>query len=164
MKKIGIISDTHGTFDEPLRAFLAEVDEIWCAGDIGSPQVIAEVASMGTPFYAVYGNIDDYTMRAQLPEWQAFEREGVKVLITHIGMRGGKYLPSVAQRITTLKPDIFICGHSHILRVFYDKRVGVLNINPGAAGCYGFHRIRTAIRLELSDGKPSNLEVWERQR
>ena len=119
---------------------------------------------MGKPFYAVYGNIDDYTMRAQLPEWQAFEREGVKVLITHIGMRGGKYLPSVAQRITTLKPDIFICGHSHILRVFYDKRVGVLNINPGAAGCYGFHRIRTAIRLELSDGKPSNLEVWERQR
>ncbi|MBQ5807027.1 MAG: metallophosphoesterase family protein, partial [Tidjanibacter sp.] len=86
MKKIGIISDTHGTFDEPLRAFLAEVDEIWCAGDIGSPQVIAEVASMGKPFYAVYGNIDDYTMRAQLPEWQAFEREGVKVLITHIGM------------------------------------------------------------------------------
>ena len=71
MKKIGIISDTHGTFDEPLKAFLAEVDEIWCAGDIGSPEVMAEVAAMGKPFYGVYGNIDDYTMRAQLPEWQA---------------------------------------------------------------------------------------------
>ena len=164
MKRIGIISDTHGTFDEPLRDFLAEVDEIWCAGDVGSQQVIREVAAMGKPLYAVYGNIDDYNMRAQLPEWQSFEREGVRVLITHIGMRSGRYLPSVAQKIATLKPDIFVCGHSHILRVAYDKRLGVLNINPGAAGAYGFHRVRTAIRLEIDGGKPSNLEVWERQR
>lgn len=164
MKRIGIISDTHGTFDEPLKAFLAEVDEIWCAGDVGSQHVIDQVAAMGKPLYAVYGNIDDYTMRAQLPEWQSFEREGVKVLITHIGMRGGRYMPSVAQKIATLNPDIFICGHSHILRVYYDKRLGVLNINPGAAGAYGFHSVRTAIRLTLADGKPTDLEVWERQR
>lgn len=164
MKRIGIISDTHSTFDEPLRAFLQECDEIWCAGDIGSFEVPKQIASMGKPFVAVWGNIDDYNMRSQYPEWQMFEREGVKILMTHIGMRAGRYVPAVAQKIATYRPDIFICGHSHVLRVFFDERVGVLNINPGAAGAYGFHSVRTAIRVELDGGKPSNLEVWERKR
>lgn len=164
MLKVGIISDTHRTFDEPLRNFLAEVDEIWCAGDIGDAQTAAAIASLGKPVVAVYGNIDDHTMRLTYPEWQCFEREGVKVLMTHIGFYSGRYTREVYARICSLRPAIFVCGHSHILRVGYDKRLGVLNINPGAAGCYGFHRIRTAVRLTLDNGTPRDLEVWERQR
>ena len=162
--KIGIISDLHSTFDEPLREFLAEVDEIWCAGDIGSQVCAQAMRSFGKPVVAVHGNIDDYTMRLTYPAWQCFEREGAKILMTHIGFYGGRYLKEVYAKICSLRPTIFVCGHSHILRVGYDKRLGVLNINPGAAGSNGFHRVRTAIRFTLENGTPKDLEVWEKQR
>lgn len=162
--KIGIISDLHGTFDDHLAKFLAEVDEVWCAGDIGSGDGVQRLTAMGKSVVAVYGNIDDHTMRLTYPEWQCFEREGAKVLMTHIGFRGGRPLPSVASRLRGLKPTIFVCGHSHILRIYYDKNYGVLCINPGAAGTIGFHSVRTAVRFDLTNGTPSNLEVWERKR
>lgn len=162
--KIGIISDLHSTFDEPLREFLAEVDEIWCAGDIGNQECAQAMSSLGKPVVAVHGNIDDYTMRLTYPAWQCFEREGAKILMTHIGFYGGRYLKEVYAKICSLRPTIFVCGHSHILRVGYDKRLGVLNINPGAAGSNGFHRVRTAIRFTLENGTPKDLEVWEKQR
>ena len=162
--KIGIISDLHGTFDDSLKGFLSEVDEIWCAGDIGSEECARAMTSFGKRVVAVHGNIDDHTMRLTYPEWQCFEREGAKILLTHIGFYGGRYLKEVYAKICSLRPTIFVCGHSHILRVGYDKRLGVLNINPGAAGCTGFHRVRTAIRLTLENGTPKDLEVWEKQR
>lgn len=162
--KIGIISDLHGTFDDHLANFLADVDEVWCAGDIGYGDGLARLTAMGKSVVAVYGNIDDHTMRLTYPEWQCFEREGARVLMTHIGFRGGRPLPSVASRLRTLKPTVFVCGHSHILRVFYDKTYGVLCINPGAAGTIGFHSVRTAVRFDLAGGQPTNLEVWERKR
>lgn len=158
--KIGIISDTHGTFDEPLRRFLADVDEIWHAGDIGSTEVANQIAAF-KPLVAVHGNIDDHTLRLSHPAWQCFEREGARILLTHIGMRSGRYLPEVAAKVRSLKPTIFVCGHSHILKIFYDKTFGVLNINPGAAGAYGFHSVRTAVRFTLSEGSPKELEVFE---
>ncbi|MBO7188820.1 MAG: metallophosphoesterase family protein, partial [Tidjanibacter sp.] len=147
MLRVGVISDLHGTFDEPLKDFLAEVDEIWCAGDIGSEECARKMTAFGKRVVAVYGNIDDHTMRLTYPEWQCFEREGARILMTHIGFYGGRYVREVYAKICSLRPTIFVCGHSHILRVGYDKRFGVLNINPGAAGCNGFHSVRTAVRF-----------------
>ena len=164
MLRIGVISDLHGTLDAPLREFLAEVDEVWCAGDIGSGATLETLRSLGKSVVAVYGNIDDHTMRLTVPEWQCFEREGARILMTHIGFYGGRYVREVYGKICSLRPTIFVCGHSHILRVGYDKRFGVLNINPGAAGCNGFHSVRTAVRFTLEDGTPKDLEVWERRR
>lgn len=161
--KIAIISDTHGTFDEPLRRFLADVDEVWHAGDIGSLELAQQIAAY-KPLVAVYGNIDGADVRSVYPEWQMVEREGARILLTHIGMRSGRYMPRVRELIARLRPTIFVCGHSHILKVFYDSQQGVMNFNPGAAGAYGFHAVRTALRFELVDGKPTNLEVWEAQR
>ena len=122
------------------------------------------MTAFGKRVVAVYGNIDDHTMRLTYPEWQCFEREGARILMTHIGFYGGRYLKEVYTKICSLRPTIFVCGHSHILRVGYDKRLGVLNINPGAAGCNGFHRVRTAVRLTIDNGTPKDLEVWEKQR
>lgn len=164
MLRIGVISDLHGTFDEPLQRFLAEVDEIWCAGDIGSQEVVEKIRALGKPLVAVWGNIDDHTMRLTFPEWQCFEREGAKILMTHIGFYAGRYTREVYARVCSLRPTIFVCGHSHILRVGYDKKRGVLNINPGAAGCNGFHAVRTAVRFIIDEGVPKELEVWEQQR
>ena len=161
MLRIGIISDLHSTFDEPLKRFLAEVDEIWCAGDIGSQEVVEMMRAFGKPIVAVFGNIDDHIMRLTYPEWQCFEREGAKILMPHIGFYAGRYTREVYGKICSLRPTIFVCGHSHILRVGYDKRLGVLNINPGAAGCNGFHPVRTAVRFTLDGGTPKDLEVWE---
>ncbi|MDY3978972.1 MAG: metallophosphoesterase family protein [Tidjanibacter sp.] len=160
MKRIGIISDTHGIFDERLRKFLSEVDEIWCAGDIGSLTLANEIAAFKS-LKAVWGNIDDYSVRYSFPEFQYFETEGVGVLITHIGFQGGRPTADMRAKIRQLHPKIFVSGHSHILKVFYDHDNGVLCINPGAAGAYGFHRVRTAIRLEIDQGNIGNLEVWE---
>ena len=163
MKRIGIISDTHGTFPEDVRRFLAEVDEIWHAGDIGSLELAAEIANF-KPLRGVHGNIDDYSMRYSYPTFQCFECEERRVLLTPIGMQGGRYIPAVAEKIRSLKPDIFVCGHSHILKIFYDQKFDLLNINPGACGLYGFHRVRTAVRFEIDGRDMRNLEVvdWKR--
>lgn len=163
MKKIGIISDTHGTFDKPLVEFLADVDGIWHAGDIGSPELADRIAAF-KPLRAVFGNIDGGVTRRMFPEFDCFGCEGVSVLMTHIGGYPGHYTGKALTEITKCRPGIFIAGHSHILKVIYDKSLDLLHINPGAAGIYGFHNVRTAIRLEIDGKDIRNLEVgeWEK--
>lgn len=160
MKKIGIISDTHGIFDEPLKEFLKDVDEIWHAGDIGSLELADRIAAF-KPFRAVCGNIDAEPTRREFPKFRQFECEGVKVLMTHIGGYAGRFEQKVAEKLAALKPDIFVSGHSHILKIFRDKTFGTLCINPGAAGRKGIHPTRTAVRLTLDRGEVSGVEVGE---
>lgn len=160
MKRIGIISDTHGTFDEPLREFLRGVDEVWHAGDIGSLDVADRIAAF-KPLRAVSGNIDDGITRRVYPSFQAFECEGVRVLMTHIGGYPRRYDPRALQRIRDWHPKLFVCGHSHILKVVYDPVYELLAVNPGAAGLHGFHKVRTAIRLTIDGGEMRDMEVGE---
>jgi putative phosphoesterase len=162
--KIGILSDTHGLFDEPLRRFFAEVDEVWHAGDVGGIGVADAIAAF-KPLRAVYGNIDGEEVRRAYPLHQRFTCEGVEVLMTHIGGYPGKYDAAIAGELRSNPPQLFICGHSHILKVMFDKKLNCLHINPGAAGKYGLHTVRTAVRLEVKNGSMSNLEVgeWEKK-
>jgi putative phosphoesterase len=158
--KIGILSDTHGLFDEPLQRFFAEVDEVWHAGDVGNIAVANAIAAF-KPLRAVYGNIDGEDVRRCHPSMQRFTCEGVDVLMTHIGGYPGRYDAHIRSELTQHPPQLFICGHSHILKVMFDKKLNCLHINPGAAGRYGFHNVRTAVRLEISSGNMRNLEVGE---
>ena len=160
MKKIGIISDTHGIFDTALKGFLADVDEIWHAGDIGSATLSDEIAAF-KPLRAVYGNIDDAQTRRIWPETACFACEEITVLMTHIGGYPGKYDPSIQGSILVHPPKLFISGHSHILKVKFDKTLGMLHINPGAAGIYGFHKVRTMVRFVVDNGVFKDLEVIE---
>lgn len=158
--RIGILSDTHGFLHPRLQSFFEGVDELWHAGDIGSREVLFELEKMA-PLIAVYGNIDDYYIRLACPEFQSFTREGASVLMTHIAGASGRYHPEVVQRLQSFKPNIFVCGHSHILKVQYIEHYKHLYINPGAAGMNGFHRSLTAIRMEINEGKPSKMEVLD---
>lgn len=160
MKRIGIISDTHGVFDQTLKTFLNDVDEIWHAGDIGSLE-IADLIAEFKPLKAVHGNIDAEPTRREFPEFRYIEIEGVSVIMTHIGGYAGRFEQRVAELLAIRKPDIFVCGHSHILKIFRDKTFGILCINPGAAGRKGIHPTRTAVRLTLDDGRIDNVEVGE---
>lgn len=160
MKRIGIISDTHGCFDERLREFLKDVDEIWHAGDIGSLELADRIAAF-KPLRAVSGNIDDGITRRVYPLFQSFECEGVRVLMTHIGGYPRRYDPRALRQIQALRPKLFIAGHSHILKVIYDPVYGMLTVNPGAAGQRGFHKVRTAIRLRFDGGEMHDMEVGE---
>ena len=158
--KIGILSDTHGCFDDRLRTFFAAADELWHAGDVGSAEVADAMAAF-KPVRAVYGNIDGEAVRRIYPRVQRFTCCGVDVLITHIGGYPGRYDTSIIETLYSNPPQLFVCGHSHILKVMYDKKLNFLHINPGAAGMYGLHHVRTAVRLEIVDGKMQNLEVGE---
>ena len=160
MKKIGIISDTHGIFDEPVKEFLKEVDEVWHAGDIGSLELADRIAAF-KPLRAVCGNIDAEPTRREFPEFLLFECEGAKVLMTHIGGYAGRIEQRVAEILTVQNPDIFVFGHTHILKIFREKTFGTLCINPGAAGRRGIHAMRTAVRLTLENGEVSGVEVGE---
>lgn len=160
MKRIGLISDTHGTFDETLRDFLKDVDEIWHAGDIGSVELADRIAAF-KPLRAVWGNIDGGTMRRIYPEFLAFECEEVGVLMTHIGGCPRHYVPRAAERIRSLRPKLFIAGHSHILKVIYDPLHELLHLNPGAAGCYGFHKVRSALRFTIDGADIRDMEIGE---
>lgn len=160
MKRIGIISDTHFTFDDTLRDFLRDVDEIWHAGDIGSEEVADKLEAF-RPLRAVYGNIDGQNLRLRFPEINRFTLEGADVLIKHIGGYPGKYDPSVRSLLQEQPPALFISGHSHILKVKFDPRLNLLHINPGAAGKYGFHQVRTLVRFCIEQGTFQNLEVIE---
>jgi putative phosphoesterase len=155
-----LLSDTHHFWDEKLRLFFEGVDEIWHGGDIGSLQLADEIAAF-KPLRAVHGNIDGADVRAAWPAMQRFTVENVKVLMTHIGGYPGRYEPSVLALLKQNPPKLFIAGHSHILKVIYDKKFDVLHINPGAAGIYGFHAVRTAVRFTLDNGKIENMEVGE---
>ncbi|MBR2325937.1 MAG: metallophosphoesterase family protein [Alistipes sp.] len=163
MRRIGIISDTHGCFDAPLREFLAEVDEIWHAGDIGSIELADEIAAF-KPLKAVYGNIDGGDTRYAYSDFAYFKVEDVTVLMTHIGGYPRHYDPRAIRKIQSSKPNIFVSGHSHILRVMYDEVYDLLHINPGAAGCYGFHKVRTALRFTIDGNDIKDMELWELER
>lgn len=162
MKRIGLLSDTHGYWDERYLKYFEECDEIWHAGDIGSKEVMDRLMAF-KPFRGVYGNIDGQDIRKILPEINRFELEGADVMIKHIGGYPGKYDMQVKKIISSATPDLLICGHSHILKVKYDKDYELLHINPGAAGKYGFHTVRTLVRFNIDCGKFSDLEVIELQ-
>ena len=158
--KIGLISDTHNYLDSSITTALEGVNEIWHAGDIGSLDVIDQLRKF-KPCRIVYGNIDDHQVRIDTAEYLAFECEGVKVLITHIAGKPGKYVRRAHELIEEHKPQLFICGHSHILLVKNDPHFNMLWMNPGAYGIKGFHQVRTALRFEINTGQISNLEVIE---
>lgn len=158
--KIGVISDTHNTFDSCLEEFLRPCDEVWHAGDFGSVEIADRIAAF-KPLRAVYGNIDGGVMRRIYNDINLFEVEGVKVLMTHIGGYPRHYAPKALQHIHMSRPKLFIAGHSHILKVIYDPVYDMLHINPGAAGKYGVHTVRTAIRFDIEAGEIKNLEIGE---
>ena len=160
MKKILLLSDTHGFLDPRVLGYAKNVDEIWHAGDIGNLNVTDALKKL-KPIRAVYGNIDNATIRQEFPEDLFFELEGVSVFMTHIGGKPYKYAKGIPEKLSTLKPQLFICGHSHILKVAFDKNKELLYINPGAAGKHGFHRKQTLIKFELTNGKAQNLVVIE---
>lgn len=160
MSKVGIISDTHGDFLPSVRSFLEPCSVIWHAGDIGSLELF-DAINRFRPTTAVYGNIDDARTRTELPGLQIFMFEGCKVLMTHIGGYPGHYAPGVAGLLDREKPDLFVCGHSHILKVMNDRERKLMHFNPGAAGKRGFHTHITAIRLEIRRKGLSDLEVFD---
>lgn len=159
MTKIGLISDTHGFLDDAVYKHFDTCDEIWHAGDFG-PDVAEKLAAF-KPLKGVYGNIDDKEIRSVFPEHLRFNCEAVDVWMTHIGGYPGKYAPQVKPEIYTKPPMLFITGHSHILKVMFDKKINCLHINPGAAGNSGWHRVKTLIRFCVSDEKIHTLEAIE---
>jgi hypothetical protein len=163
MKRIGVLSDTHGDMPEQLYDFFKSCDEIWHAGDIGNITLLEQLSSF-KPIKAVYGNIDGQEIKISTELVLRFTCEGAKVLITHIAGYPGKYNQQVKGLIKEYRPDIVICGHSHILKVIYDKDWKHIHINPGAAGFKGFHAFCTAIRFVIDNGKPAQMEVWEKKR
>jgi uncharacterized protein len=158
--RIGLISDTHGWIHPSLYKYFSECDEIWHAGDIGS-SIVADELSDFKPFRAVYGNIDDASLRRRFRQHERFKIAEMSVWMTHIGGTPSRYAPGVAGVIHKDPPDIFICGHSHIARVQSDPRSGFLYVNPGAAGYHGFHRMMTAIRFTINGPKISDFELIE---
>ena len=160
MKKIGLISDTHAVLDPKVLEFLKESDEIWHAGDWGDIELYDDLSKIA-PVRGVYGNVDGPINTSLLPENQIFTVEKVKVVITHIGGYPGRYEPRLRQILLQEKPQLYICGHSHILKVIYDKKYELLHINPGAAGHSGFHKVITAVRFQINEDKIENLEVFE---
>lgn len=163
--KIALLSDTHAYLDDRIERHLTDCDEIWHAGDIGSLSVANRLMAYA-PLRAVHGNIDDHIIRYQYPEFTEFTLENVRVLMTHIGGYPGHYSPQLSRRF--LQSDflrapepvkILVSGHSHILRVIYDKGFNMLTLNPGAAGLNGFHKVRTLLKFNLLDGKISDMDV-----
>lgn len=163
MKRIGLLSDTHSYLDERVLSAFSGCDEIWHAGDIGNPHV-ADTLAATKPFKAVYGNIDGQEIRKAYPQTAVFTCEQVKIVMTHIGGYPRRYAPGIKNVLKKEKPQLFICGHSHILKVIYDRELGLLHINPGAAGKEGFHRVRTLIRFSITGTRIHDLEVVEMRR
>lgn len=160
MTRIGLISDTHSFLDDAVFEHFKNCDEIWHAGDFGTIEV-AEALAAFKPFKGVYGNIDGKEIRSVYPEHLKFKCEEVNVWMTHIGGYPGKYDPKIKGEILLEKPDLFICGHSHILKVMFDKNISCLHLNPGAAGKYGWHKVRTLLRFDISGQKILNMEAIE---
>ena len=160
MKHIGLLSDTHGDIPERLFTFFEKVDEIWHAGDMGSLECANRLAGF-KPMKAVYGNIDGQDIRMSWPQHQRFLCEETDVWITHIGGYPGNYDRSVKPEIFVNPPKLFICGHSHILKVIYDKKLDLLHLNPGAAGSKGFHKVQTALRFVIDGKEIRDMEIWE---
>lgn len=176
MTKIGLLSDTHGWVNPAIYDFFKDCDEIWHAGDIGNDDVAIELSAFinrdidnssklaVNRFRAVFGNIDDWGIRADYPQFQIFQIEDMKVVMTHIGGYPNAYAPGIRQILLEEKPDIFISGHSHILKVMRDPYLGLLHLNPGAAGLKGFHKKVTMLRFQIEGKIASNLEIYEADR
>ena len=176
MTKIGLLSDTHGWVNPAIYDFFKDCDEIWHAGDIGNDDVAIELSAFINRdidnssklainrFRAVFGNIDDWGIRADYPQFQIFQIEDMKVVMTHIGGYPNAYAPGIRQILLEEKPDIFISGHSHILKVMRDPYLGLLHLNPGAAGLKGFHKKVTMLRFQIDGKIASNLEIYEADR
>ena len=160
MKKIGLISDTHCYLDEKVFEHFKDVDEIWHGGDFGNA-AIAYALKAFKPLRAVYGNIDGYDISGEFPEELIFMCEDVKVFIKHIGGYPGRYAPGVKNTIIKEKPQLFISGHSHILKIMYDDKLQCLHINPGAAGLQGWHKVKTLVRFVIDGREIKNCEVIE---
>lgn len=158
--KIGLLSDTHSYIDVNILNHLKVCDEVWHAGDIGDLSVMKELEKNNKVF-AVFGNIDNQNIRALYPENQILKREGLKFWMTHIGGYPGKFSARIQKQLKEIQPDVFICGHSHILKVMRSKEFNLLHLNPGACGKQGLHKIRTLIRFDVGNKKISGLEVIE---
>jgi putative phosphoesterase len=158
--KIGILSDTHGTLDDRVLNFFKDCAEIWHAGDVGNIQIIRKLEDF-KPIIGVYGNIDGHEVRSYWPEDVVFEREGLRIYMTHIGGYPGRYNPRGYSILLRERPGMFICGHSHILKVQYDQKLDLLHVNPGACGNHGWHKVKTAIRFTITEGKPGQMELLE---
>lgn len=163
MPLIGLLSDTHCHYDSKLEEFFRDADEVWHAGDFGN-LAVSDTISATKKLRGVYGNCDGTDIRQVHPYIQLFEMEGLRFLMIHIGGYPGRYDYRAQQLITAHAPDVFICGHSHILKVVNDKKNNLICINPGAAGIQGFHTVRTAIRFEVSNGSLREMEVAEWKR
>ena len=160
MKNILLLSDTHSFIDAQILKFVKQADEVWHVGDIGDLNVTDTIKKL-KPLRAVFGNIDDQHARAEFPLDLKFEIEKTTVWMTHIGGYPNNYYRRIREEIKTNPPKIFISGHSHILKVQYDKKLNLLHLNPGAAGNHGFHKIRTMLRFQLKNGEIKNLEIIE---
>jgi uncharacterized protein len=163
MKKILLLSDTHSYIDDKIMDYVAQADEVWHAGDIGDLKVTDTIKKV-RPLRAVYGNIDDAKARLEFPLHNRFMCEKVKVWITHIGGFPGRYDSRIKEEMYQNPPKLFITGHSHILKVMNDKKLGLLHMNPGAIGKHGFQSVRTMLRFEIENEKIQNLEVIEFKR
>ncbi|MFV0565190.1 MAG: metallophosphoesterase family protein [Flavobacteriaceae bacterium] len=160
MKKILLLSDTHSYIDETILKHVKQADEVWHAGDIGDIAVTDAIQKL-KPLKAVFGNIDNAEIRAEFPENNRFMCEDVAVWITHIGGYPSAYNMRVRNELKANPPKLFICGHSHILKVMPDKKLNLLHMNPGAVGKHGFHKVRTMLRFTIDGEKIGNLEVIE---
>ena len=163
MKKIILLSDTHSALDERFLPHLEDANEIWHAGDIGDIKVLENLEKT-TKVRAVYGNIDNHIIRNATKEFINFKCEEVNVLITHIGGYPGKYSKGIKEKIQKLRPKLFICGHSHILKVIFDKKFNLLHMNPGAAGDYGIHKVKTILKFKIDKENITDLKIIELKR
>lgn len=163
MKKIILLSDTHSALDKRFLPHLEDANEIWHAGDIGDIKVLEKLEKI-TKVRAVYGNIDNHIIRSATKEFINFKCEEVNVLITHIGGYPGKYAKGIKEKIQKLRPKLFICGHSHILKVIFDKKFNLLHMNPGAAGNYGIHKVKTILKFKIDKENITDLKIIELKR
>lgn len=161
MKTIGILSDTHSCWDDRYAVHFKDCDEIWHAGDVGDIDIIRRLEDTAPVVRAVRGNIDHGDVCRRCRESEIFEVEGLRVWLTHIAGYPGKYAPGVKNFLSANRIDIMVCGHSHILKVMPDRQLGLLHINPGAAGYHGWQKVRTLIRLSVENGSIGGLEVIE---
>ena len=160
MKKILLLSDSHGYIDKKIIKYFDDIDQVWHAGDIGNIKVCETILKI-KPLKAVFGNIDNFEIREKFQEDLNFHCEGLKIYITHIGGYPGNYNKRVKKVIEETRPNVFICGHSHILKVIYDKKNDLLHMNPGACGLQGFHKKRTMLKFNIENKKITNLNVIE---
>lgn len=160
MVKVGLFSDTHGYWDDKYALYFKNCDEIWHAGDMGSEELAERLAAL-KPLRAVYGNIDGQPIRSQYGKIAQFKVEEVNVLMTHIGGYPGRYNPEIRPLLYATRPQLFVAGHSHILKVSFDKSLNCLYMNPGAAGISGFHQVRTLLRFAIDGKEIKDLEVIE---